>query len=216
MPIAPNLIRVAEVIMNGTVAAGGSTNRIANWPFHYRRTTVVNAPLKTALETAFNAAITAPILAALQADYVQTSVSVRWVDDATDPPLYVSRSGVGAIATDRMPTDQAVFILATTALKGRKYRGGKHFFPVAEAHTTLGASDILNAAGLALYNAIAAALNTPLVDSNSNTWVYQVLTRRPPAQYLINPTTVVSNDVIQTRTRKTLGSMVKRKVRSVY
>lgn len=216
MPIPSNQIRVAEIIMNGVVAAGGSTSRITNWPFHYRRDTITTPPSKTSLETVFNTTVVAPILLAVQADYTQTSNSVRWVDDATDPPQYVTRAGTGAIATDRMPTDQAVFILATTALKGRSYKGGKHFFPVAEAHTTTGASDVLNAGAITLYNAIATALLTPLVDADGNTWRYQVLSRKEPAQYKVNPTTVVVNQVIATRLNKRLGSMTHRKVRSIY
>jgi len=216
MPIPANQIRVAEVMMNGTVAAGGSNNRFTNWPFYFRRTTVSNPPSKTQLEAIFQANIVAPILLALQADFTQTSNAIRWVDDATDPQLFITEAGVGAVAADRMPTDQAVFLYSTTALRGRRYKGGKHLFPIAETHTTSGASDVLNAAGLALYNAIAAALNTPLVDAGGNTWVYQVMSRQPPAQLQVNPTTVVTNDVISVRVRKTIGSMVNRKVRSIY
>lgn len=202
--------------MNGIVAAGGSNAAFANWPFHYRRDTVSVNPSKTSLETIFNTTVVAPILAALQQDYTQTSVSVRWVDDATDPPQYITRAGVGAIATDRMPTDQAVFLLTTTALKGRRYRGGKHLFPIAEAHTTVGASDVLNAAGVTLYTAIATALATALVDADGNTWRYQVLTRKAPAQYKTNPTNVISNQVTNVRLNKRIGTMVHRKRRSIY
>lgn len=216
MPIAPNLIRVAEVIMNGTVAAGGSNNRFTNWPFHFRRDTVTVNASKTSLETIFNSNIVAPILLALQADFTQTSNSVRFVDDATDPPQYISRAGVGAVTGDRMAMDQAVFILATTALKGRRYKGGKHFFPVAESHTTAGSSDILNAGAITLYNAIATALATALVDADGNTWRYQVMTRQPPAQLKVNPTNVIVNQVTQTRLNKRVGTMTHRKAKSIY
>lgn len=216
MPIPSNQIRVAEIIMNATVAAGGSSNRISNIPFHYRRDTVAVAPSKTNLETQFNTVVAAAILLAVQQDYVQTSNSVRWVDDATDPPFYISRAGTGAIATDRMPTDMAAFILLTTALKGRSYRGGKHFFPIAESHTTAGASDVLNATAITLYNAIVAALLVPLVDSDGNTWRLQVLSRKAPAQYKTNPTNVIVNQVTTARLNKRIGSMTHRKVKSIY
>jgi hypothetical protein len=215
MPIPANQIQVAEVHMNGIVAAGGSTNRLANFVFHYRRTSVVNPVTKASLEAIFQSTVCVPVCAALNARYTQSNNTVRWVNDALDPPVPTTRAVVGGRAGDSMPTLSAAYILMRTALRGRSYRGSKHFFPLSESDTTTGTDDILNAAALALWATAITAMGTPLVDSNGNTWVLTILSRKL-SKLVSNPTTVVVNDATLLLINKRVGRMSKREVRSIY
>lgn len=215
MPIPANQITVAEVQMQGNVAAGGSNNRAADFVFHFRRTSVTAPVTKTALETIFQSQIALPIVAALNARFQQTANTVRWVNDALDAPVPVSRAVVGGVAGDGMPTTQSVFILMRTGLRGRSFRGSKHFFPLSEADTTTPNADILNAAALALWATAITAMGTPMVDANGNTWVLTILSRKL-SKLTANPTTVVTNDVTLLLLNKRIGKMRHRAVKSVY
>ena len=215
MPIPSNQINVAEVIMNGVVAAGGSNNRVAQFTFHYRRTAISPPLSKTALETVFNTSVAAPILLALNARFSQTTNTVRWVNDAQDAPVPVSRTGVGGVTGDSMPTIQAVFILFRTGLRGRSYRGSKHFFPLSESDTTGPNADVLNAGSIALWTTAITAMGSPITDTSGNIWVPTVLSRKL-SQLRTNPTTVTTNDSTLLLLNKRIGRMRHREVRSSY
>jgi len=215
MPIPANQIQVAEVVMTGFAAAGGSNNRQDQMVFHFRRTAVVNAVTKAGVDAAFQATIATPIAAALNVRYLQANNSVRWVNDAQDAPTYFAHALAGAVAGDGMTTTQAAFILLRTGLRGRNYRGSKHLFPMSEADTTLATDDIFNAAALARLATVAAAILTGFVDGLLNVWVPCVLSRSL-SQLKLNPTTVTTNDVNATAVNKRVGVMRHRKVKSVY
>jgi hypothetical protein len=215
MPIPAPQVGVTEVHMLGLVASGGSTNKIADFVFHFRRTTTVNPIVKTAVETAFQAAIAVPVCAALNSRFVQTSSTVRWVNDALDPPFPVTRAIAGGVAGDGQAMHMAAYLLMRTGLRGRSYRGSKHFFPLSEADSTAPNSDIMNAASLVLWGAVAAALAAGFTDANANVWVPCILSRKL-SKLVTNPTTVVTNDVTLVLINKRFGRMRRREVRSVY
>ena len=215
MPISPALISHAEIQIHGTVTAGGSNNRLTVATFHYRRTAVVNPLSKANLDTAFDAAITAKIALLLNNRWTQSFNTIRWLDDAEDPPLAVSHAAVGAIAGDGMSTVVASYMLFRTAKRGRSFRGSKHLFPLSESDTTAGTEDILNAACLARYASLITALATPLVDASGNTWNGEVVAKTL-SQLRVNPTTIIGNDITQILVNKRIGRMRKREVKSVY
>lgn len=213
MAIPANQIIHAEIQFKGIASAGGSNAVRIDNVFHYRRTTTVNAPSKTALETAFQAGPVAAILLALNARFTQTANTVRWIDDALDQALPIAESGVGAVAGDPQSTIDAVYVLLRTGIKGKSYRGSKHFGPLSEADATVG--DILNAAAITRFGVVIAAMAASLIDSNGNTWVPQVFSRTL-SQVDDNPTTVVANDVTSILLNKRIGRMKRREVESVY
>lgn len=215
MPIPANQIIQAEIVMRGLITAGGSNAVRTAFVFHYRRIAVTLAPSKVALEAAFNAGPSAAILAALNARFTQTLNDVRWLNDAEDPYLSIARAGVGAIAGDSLASSASAYLLHRTALRGRKFRGSKHFGPMSEADVTTANDDIWNAAALVRLAAINTALLTPLVDVTPNTWNFCVLSRSI-STLTTNPTTVVTNDVTQGLVNKRVGSMLGRKVQSTY
>lgn len=212
MPIPVNQITHAEIVMRGTAAAGGSDAKNINLVFHFRRIAVVIAPTKAALEGAFNGAIAAPILAALNARYTQTLTDTRWVNDAQDPYTSVIRAGVGAIAGDSLSTDQSAYLLHRTALRGRSFRGSKHLAPMSESDV---GDDIWNAGALGRLATVNTALLTPIVDATGNTWLYTIISRLL-SQVVINPTTLFWVDVNQALVNKRIGTMLRRKVKSTY
>lgn len=215
MPIPANQITVAEVILYGQIASSGSNAKNTANVFHFRRLATAIAPSKASLDTAFQAAIGVPVIAALNIRWGQLRNTVRWLNDAQDGPVDFAHVNAGGTVGDSMATHEAVYIQLRTALKGRSFRGSKHFGPLSETDTTIGASDVLNAAAIVKFGAIVTALGTDIVDGTGNTWrsvVYSRLLSFP----LVNPTTIVNNDVTQVRLNTRVGDLLLRKVRSIY
>jgi len=212
MPISPALITTAEVSLVGRIGAGGSTTVNTRFVFHYRRTGTANPLAKAPLDTIFQANIAAPIIAMLNVRWTQLTNEVRWIDDAQDQAEPFTHVNVGAIAGDCLNSQAAVFVLFRTGLRGRSYKGGKHFGPFSE--TDVG-NDILLAPALARVQTVATALIAPLVDSNANTWNLTVLSRNL-SKLDKNPTTVVKNDVNLIKINQRIGRMNSRQVESVY
>jgi len=212
MPIPLNQVTVAEIVLRGLIAAGGSDAIRTDFTFHFRRTAVTIDPVKTSLNNAFTAGPAAAIAAALNLTWEATLHDVRWLNDAEDPYLSVSASEVGAITGDRLPSDDAVFFLFRTALRGRKFKGGKHLAPFSESDI---GNDVLNAAAVTRCNTIVTSLLTPMTDSTGNIWKYTVVSRKS-SQLKTNPTTVIANDVVAGLVNQRIGTMLNRKVRSVY
>lgn len=215
MPLPSTAISYGEVLLLGTTAAGGSNNRLTNFSFHYKRDSTIPGLSKPDLDTIFQANVATPIAAALNVRWLQSGNTVRWLDDANDAPVLFAHALAGAIAGDSMSTILSSFILLRTGLRGKSFRGSKHLYPLSETDTTLATDDILNAAALARFATINAALLAPLVDASGNTWRLQVLSRTL-SQLKINPTTVIANQVSAVLVNKRVGRMRHREVKSVY
>lgn len=216
MPIASNLISHAEIIMGGLISAGGSNSVNTQFVFHYRRPATVNPLSKAALNTAFQAAVAPSIIAMLNARWSQKYNSVRWMDDPLDQAVPFTAVNAGAIAGDSLATHLAVFVLFRTGLKGRNYRGGKHFGPFSEADCTTGGDDILNAAAIARLATTITALAVPITDASPNTWNPCVYARSLSQPLLSPVASIVTNDITTILFNKRLGNMKRRQVKSVY
>jgi len=215
MPIPNNQILVGEVHLLGTGAAGGSTSKPFDFTFHYRRTTPLLPITKAALDAIFQTTVAVPIAAAVNARWTQQSNTVRWVNDALDAPVPFAHALVGGVPGDGMAMHVSSYLLMRTGLRGRSYRGSKHFGPLSEADATNPNPDIMNAASLALWTAVATAMTTALVDANGNTWNPCIMSRTL-SKTTPNPTTIVTNDVTLILVNKRFGRMKKREVKSVY
>jgi len=215
MPIPANQITQAEITAFGVAAAGGSNNRNFEFVFQFRRTSNVNPVNKANIESAFQTAIMIPVTNALNVRYGQTFNTVRYLNDALDAPVPVTRSVGGARFGDGMPMHNSAFLLARTGLRGRSYRGGKHFGPLSESDTTASTEDLFNAASLTLWGLIATAWLAGFTDSDGNVWVPCILSR-VLSQLQSNPTRVVTNDITQILVNKRVGRMRSREVKSVY
>ena len=212
MPIPLAQVTVAEIITRGLIAAGGSNAVRTNFVFHYRRLATAVDPTKAALTAIFRSTVVAPIAAALNVDWAASVHDVRWLNDATDPYLSTTGTEVGAVTGDRLQTFAAAFILLRTGLRGRNFKGGKHFGPMSESDI---GDDIFNATAMGRLTDIATAMGTTLTDTTGNQWKLTLLSRSL-SQLVTNPTTVVTNDVVQLLPRESIGTMRGRRVESVY
>ena len=132
MPAFTGVTRIIEVVTVANIAAAGSNITVTNVVSHWRRTATVLTVPKTPIDTAYQAAIAVPIFAALNARVTQSRNRIRSMDDANDPYTDFTHAVVGSIAGDSMPTEAAAYILFRTGLRGRSYKGSKHFAPMSE------------------------------------------------------------------------------------
>lgn len=201
-----------EIITYANINSGGGGVKPSNNIYHFKRSFTVFPVLKSDIEGAFQAAIQAKILLALSIDYVQTHTTVRFFDDATDAPTSFVEAGVGAIALPRNADMVATTIQLKTGLRGRSYRGSKHYSPIALADTV---GDVLTAGAITRFNTVATAIVTGFIDANANVWFSVIKSNKPPAQYTVNPCTVVATTVQSALLNKSLGTMKRRKIRTI-
>jgi len=215
MPLPDNQLLVAEIICYGMMDAGGSSTVNTVNIFHYRRAGTAVAMTKTALDTAFQTAIVVPMALCLNARWNQLFNTVRMINDALDPVGQFSHAAVGGVAGDSMTSLASTYTLFRTQLRGRNYRGAKHWGPLSEADATAPDGDILNAAAIARFATLVTALATPITDATTNTWNLEVLSRTK-SKLTKNPTLVVSTQVTSILQNKRIGRMRRREVKSVY
>lgn len=203
---------LAEIAAFGTAAAeGGGVKTFVN-VYHFQRTSPSGTLVKANVEAGFNSSITPPTLAALSVDYTQTYNTCRMLDDALDLAITVPRTGVGARTGDRLPDFASACLRLYTATRGRFARGSKHVGPVAESDTL---GDTLVSGALTRFRAIGTYIVSGFTDSDGNVWQSVVVSRLPPAQYKINPCTIRSYQVTSTLLNLTVGTMKRRKVKSL-
>lgn len=217
MPSPPeSAIFTGEIQMQGIASAGGSNAKNLNFRFCYVRSNSLFALSETVLGTIFDSTVTPALLACLNVRYTQTIDVIRFVEDAERPAITITRTGVGSVAGDSMAMHLAAYVLKRMGVRGRGRHGSNHFGPLSEADTTTGTSDILNAAAIARFATLITALTTVLTDANGNVWTPSILSRKAPAQYKVNPTTVIAFPVSQCLLNKRIGRMKNREVGSQY
>lgn len=211
----PTPVVFVEAITTGIVASAGSTAKFSVQVYDYYRTSTVPTFSKSAFDTAFQAAVVVPLYAALNARLTQSNNSIRVLNDAFNAPQFFNHAVVGSITGDSMPLSNSVFIEGRTGIRGKRARGSKKLFPVSESQTTTGTDDILNAGALTVYGTFAAAWLAGFSDANGNNWV-PVIVSRKYSQLKTNNVSIWWNQMTEAVLRKTIGSMRKRKVVSVY
>jgi hypothetical protein len=215
MPIPANQVTHVEIKIAGLIASGGSNTKNTFTTFHFRRTSTINPIDKAHVDTAFQAAIVAKILLALNNRWGQLNNRLRWLNDALDPELVVTHANPGAVAGDGMPSVNYVFSLMWSGLRGGSYRSNYKLGPLSESNTTAGTDDILNAGAITLFGNVGTAVLAGFTDADGNIWVPSVVSRRL-SQFRVNPTTVISNDCIQVKVNKRIGRLKQREPASVY
>jgi len=202
-----------EIACNGhLLAAGGGLVPIVN-VFHYFRGVTAATFNKTNINTIFGTTVVAPWLLACSDRYLLDEIKIRFLDDATDPYQDFTGPGAGAIAGDTLPSYNTVFMYYKPFLRLRIARGNKKFAGIPEAHTT---GDVLTGAGLALWQTLETALLAPMVDADFNRWDPTVVSKKAPAQYTVNPTTIVQNVCMDVKLNKRVGRLKRRETISVY
>jgi len=215
MPIPDNQKQHAEIIIHGQISDGGSTVVNTQNVFHFRRTALTGTITKAAISSAFQTAIAAKLVLALNERWSQLRNSIRFINDALDQYQDFSNVNVGAITGDCLQSHSSIFILLRSGYRGRSWKGGKHFGPVSESDATSGGDDILNAGAITRFNTLAAAILAGFTDSNGQIWVPFIVSR-DGSVIDTNPTTVVGVDVTEVKLNKRVSSHRGRKVASVY
>jgi len=215
MPLPNNQILNAEVIIYGSIASAGSNQRNTVNVFHYQTTPTSLTKSHVAVANAVQNEIMTPLQLALNARWIETHITCRFIDDAQDAPVTVTATSPGGVVGDSMPMINTVFLLLRTGLRGKSYRGSKKFGPISETDTTSGTDDILNAAALTRWGNVLTAVLANVTDVNGVVWTPTVLSRKL-SQLKVNPTTVVANAITQGLLKKSIGRLRKREAHSVY
>lgn len=216
MPIPFNQVHVVEIQQRGIITGGGAGEVRTNFVWHFRRTATAVDPSKAAINTAFQASIGAAVVAALNEDWDATVNAVRYPNDALDAFIDFSVVASGAITGDRLASFSTGYILMRTAQRGRSYRGSKRLGPFSESDVTHGTGcDVFNAGALTRLANITTAILAGFTDSTGNVWVPCILSRNL-SQLTNNPTTVITNDVINLAVNQRVGTDIRRKAPSLY
>jgi hypothetical protein len=219
VPPGPPIVgnpKYVEIVLKGNVAAAGSNTKPVYNVFHYRSASSV-MPSKVAIDTAFRAmGLVAAVVTMLQSRWVAEYLSYRWLDDANDSPMLIPVTATGAITTDSLPLDNAVVVRMVSGQKGRSGRGSKHYSPIAEIETT---GDVLSGSYLTAWQAIRDLHNSSFTEAGGNIWVPTIISRiqneQPVGRYNLNPTEIISYDVLSVILNATIGTMRRRKTKTV-
>lgn len=211
-----------EFIQKGHVVTATGNKTIIN-RFNLG-TRVVGAVLDSAFTvgTAFIAALTGTWAPMFSTGYIDDSLTIRYMNDATSLPIVISPGlGNGAYAspTDPCQADSAIYVKLQTDRRGKRGRGSKHFSPFDEAMTTNG---YLTNAALSLVQAFMTALNAnPCFTIGLNPYLLHVVSQAE-SQLSINPTTISASIVRATGgsppgyvVDKTVGTMRHRRYKTV-
>ncbi len=196
-----------RIVVRGTALATGEarTKNVIN-VYDFKRTTTGGSPNKTNIKAAFKTAILTPLGAALSVSYVKNDILVRFIDDPLDAFQQFIDGVNGGVTGDSLPSINNVTCQLVTGVRGKHYRGFKHWGPIAESRTTL---DYLNATGITDFAAVQTALVAGFTDSDGFIWKPRVVAAR--LSNLIGPTvTIVDTLVTSTIVNAYLGKMKSR------
>lgn len=209
MPVVTNVV---EIILKGTLTETSFTKNIFN-VFHYR---LFSGSLDSmlAITNAFSAVVSGPTHLEqfwFTTDFTHVSDDARLLDDATQQYFSNPAGNAGQVALPRLPGDVCCSFLIRSATRGKEYRGAKRMCPVASAFAL---KDELSAAGITAAALVNGYLSANLTTANGSVMVPFVLSRKL-SQLRTNPTTIVGSDKLSVLTNKTLGTMRRRKEKTV-
>jgi hypothetical protein len=209
MPVVTN---VFEIVAKCTLAETSVVKNIYN-VFHYRLLSGV-PDTAVAITNAFSAVVSGPTHLEQNwwtTDTTHVSDDGRWIDDAT-VQYYSNPSGnAGAIALPRLPGDVCCSFLIRGSQRGKNFRGAKRLCPVA---TAFALKDELSAAGITAAALVNGYISANLTTANGSVMTPFVLSRAL-SQLRVNPTTIVGSDKLSVLTNKTLGTMRRRREKTV-
>lgn len=212
MAVIPSTdINVVEIVMHGISAADTPQAKPIDNVYHFIRNSTVLPIDKAEVQNAFQTAIGDIVLLALHSRYTQASNLVRWVNDALDLPQSFTETGVGALAGESLQDFTCAVVQMKSTLRGRNYRGSKHFSPLSELSVK---GDVLAASGITLFTAVRVAILAGFTDASGNLWKPCILSTTL-SQLRENPTTVIASQVVSCPLNTTLGTLRHRKVRTV-
>lgn len=214
MPIPDNQITVAEIVVEGRIAASGVDTVQTINVFHYKRQTMSIPATKSGLDAAFDNNILDELQLCMNVRWTHVKTRVRWLNDAEDPYTDFAGGGLGQNAGDSMTSDKCVYMLLRTEKRGKIYRGAKFFGPLSEGDTTT-LGDVLNAAAITRFTALKTAMYADILDANGVTWSPSLFTRKG-SQIKTNPTTVITNRLSEVILNQRITGLKRRRTKSKY
>ena len=213
-PLNPTQWRTAEFVVEGAMASAGSSAPRTINVFHYFRAAFVTNPIKASLATIFRSTVIAPMAAALNARWTAQRLRIRYLEDRTDAYEDTALNEVGAIAGDSQSSEKTAFFLLKTGLRGKTFRGAKHFGPISEADST-STSDIFNAAAMTRLNTLGAALIADMTDAQGIVWRPCVVSRSG-TDWTTQPVEVERTLITSYAINKRFGQIKRRRSLSSY
>lgn len=206
MPIADTSREVFEVLVNGTLAAGGSSSKKTSTGLYYYRVVKDVAFSGTAFITALRAAIEAEWLAFASAKWNLDTISVRCMNDPAEPATVVTVNSPGGVAGDALPSFANIIFNRLSGYRGARYRG-RIFLPgIPESGHT---DNTLTNAHVTIAEALRDALLLGITDAGNNQYIPIHLIRytsrptaNPPVLNWVQVTSWTVNKVATTLKRR--------------
>jgi hypothetical protein len=209
--IVPPITNVVEISVQGSVVeTGGTARNIFNVFHYYQNPNQPSPPSAVVVANAFIAGPWAGILALLSIGYVGVQTLARYLDVTTNAFQNANAPGNGAVALPRQPAQQAVVGFFRTAVRGKSFRGSKHFGPLATAQVT---GDEIAPASVAAWQAAITALVANITAGGQS--YTPCVVSKTLSQLRTDPVTIIGAAKLTGLTNKTIGTMRHRKEKTV-
>lgn len=168
MPIADNLKTHLQVVVRGTMAAGGASAKSTTNVLYYRRTAFAANYTGAAFLAAFHAAVRPSWLACANLNWSWNTTDVRVINDPTELAVTSVVNLPGLAPGQALPSYAAILMSKITGLRTGSYRGRLYFAGVSEDGNS---GNALTDAHKILADAVATALTVQITDANAVTFV---------------------------------------------
>lgn len=200
--------RFAQIrLVMPTPKSDGSVYPVTNI-FDFRRATNWNGDTLANLTSAFKAIMNPMLPPQLSVAATAGNIACRWLDDPLSVYGGSDSMDAGGRSGDRLPLYNTVYMNLRTDVRGRNFRGSKHFAPIAESDTT---ADWLNAGGLTNWSDATSGVDSLRFMETVNSTVWELcvisttlsdLTARPSVFVGATVTEVVLSPIIGTMKRR--------------
>lgn len=204
---APITSGVLEAKVYAQIAESPAVEKRVVNVFHYAQAAPnPTLPDPSAFLTAFIQNVCQGFIALLHADYTTVEFGARWIDQTTNPEIITVLAIAGGKSGARLPAYVSTTIQLKTLLRGRSWKGSKHFSPLTEADVS---KDDLVPAAAAAWKTVAASIVAPMTLSGQ-TLVPCILSRKN-SQLVVDPVTIQAAGISTYLLNSTVGTLRKRK-----
>jgi len=198
-----------ELKVNWAVTPSSGGVKTFTQVYHYF-CTASPLPTPAAVITAFDNGPASGIAGLLNVDCVGTTYDCREMSNANNQYTTVANGQTGGTTGDRLPMDMAVCFLLRTGARGRNFRGSKHYGPITEADTL---RDELTTGKVTSWNAVGTAISGLLSVTGGS--LRPVVFSASLSQTRTNPTTLIGEDITAALLNKNIGTMRRRREKTV-
>lgn len=197
------------VLQEYVVDANGNSSNFVN-VFHFQNAVPGVVTTETSLMTSIRTVLNTVLPPALSVASLGKTAKLRFMDSPLSGYIPGTTYAAGTVTGDRLPSFNSAVNRLVTGVRGRSYRGSKHWGPIAESSTTL---DELNAGALTLFAAVAAGLTNGgagFATTGGGLWKLVVLSTLL-SDLVANPCVFTGAVVTSVTTNKEVGTMRRRK-----